>query len=82
MFHSTAPADPAWDSSPLPEAPHLTPGDVYLGRREAILARRKALQIRTFAACRENHRKLARTEQDARAGTADLYLDPPSDLSR
>ena len=53
---------------------NVTPDDVYYGRREAILARRKALQIRTFVARRENSRKLARTEQDARAGTPEVYL--------
>jgi len=51
---------------------NVTPDDVYPGRREAILARRKALQIRVLVARREHYRTLARTEQDARAGIPDL----------
>jgi transposase InsO family protein len=54
---------------------NVTPDDVYFGRREGILARRKALQIRTLVARRENYRKLARREQESRAGTPDLHLD-------
>ena len=63
------------------EALHnVTPDDVYFGRREAIVARRKALQIRTMVARREKYRKLARREQYSRAGTPDLYLNSPPDL--
>jgi len=51
-----------------------------LERREAILSRRTALQIRTLVAWRENYRKLVRTEQDARPRTPDLYLNSPPDL--
>jgi hypothetical protein len=51
-----------------------------LSRKEAVLARRKTLQIRTFVARRESHRKLARTGQDAKAGTADPQLSSPADL--
>jgi hypothetical protein len=48
-----------------------------LSRKEAVCARRKALQIRTLVARRESYRKLARTGQDARAGTPDPHLDSP-----
>jgi hypothetical protein len=61
---------------------NVTPDDVYLGRREAILARRKALRIRPLVARRENYRKLARTDQDARAGTPEVYLNSPPELSQ
>jgi hypothetical protein len=51
-------------------------------RKEPILTRRKALQVRTLVARRENHHKLARTGQDARAGALELYLDAPPDSFR
>jgi len=50
----------AW-TWPLSRPRDDTPGDVYLGRREAILARRKALQIRTFVAKHERRGRLAQT---------------------
>lgn len=53
-----------------------------MGRREAILSRRKALAPRTLMARRENYRKLARMEQDARAGTTDLHLNSPPEMSQ
>jgi len=60
---------------------NVTPDDVYWGRREAILARRKALQIRALVARRENYRKQRGTNQDAGAGTPEVYLNAPRDLS-
>jgi transposase InsO family protein len=60
---------------------NVTPDDAYIGRREAILARRKALRIRALVARRENCRKLARREQHARAGTPEVYLNSPPELS-
>ena len=59
---------------------NVTPDDVYHGRREAILARRKELQIRTFAARRERYRSMAQTNADVGAGTPVLYLNSPPDL--
>jgi len=59
----------------------IAPADFNLGRREAILARRKALEIRALVARREHYRKFARRGQDARAGTPELYLNSPPDLS-
>ena len=54
----------------------------YHGRREAIPACRTALQLRLLVARRENHPKLARTEQDARSGRPHLYLQSSPDSSR
>jgi len=48
---------------------NVTLDDVYLGRRKAVLPRRTAFEIWPLVARRENHRKLARTEQDERAGS-------------
>jgi len=67
---------PPFDA-PFASLRNVTPDDVYFGRREAILARRKALQVGTLVARRENYRKLARTEQDAGGGTPEPQLDSP-----
>jgi putative transposase len=60
---------------------NVTPDDVYFGRREAILARRKALQVRTFVARRERYRRMGETNENEGAGTPGVYLSSPPDLS-
>jgi transposase InsO family protein len=55
------------------EALHnVTPDDVWFGRREALLARRKALQIRALVARRERYRRLRGQCKDTRAGTSEV----------
>jgi putative transposase len=59
---------------------NVTPDDVYFGRKEAILERRKALQVRTFVARREHYRRTLVKQVKAGAGTPELYLNSPPDL--
>jgi len=42
---------------------------LLLGRRDAILARRKALRIRTLVARRERYREMMREQQRRESGT-------------
>ena len=51
-----------------------------LGRKEALLARRRELQIRTLVARRVHYRKTAGTTENAGAGTPEAYLNSPPDL--
>jgi len=60
---------------------NVTPDDVYFGRREAILARRKALQVRTLVARRERYRRTGESSENAGAGTPGVYPNSPPDLS-
>jgi hypothetical protein len=59
---------------------NVTPDDVYFGRRETILARPKALQVRTLVARRERYRRTGETDENVGAGTPELRLNSPPDL--
>jgi transposase InsO family protein len=48
---------------------NVTPDDVYHGRREEILARRKRLKIRTLVARRQHYRRMVTEEEDPGDGT-------------
>ncbi len=51
---------------------NVTPDDVWYGRKEEILAQRKALQIRTLVARREHYRKVVGQCEDTGTGTPEV----------
>jgi len=61
---------------------NVTPEDVYCGRKETILARRRELQIRTLVARRMQYRKLVLGDGNTGAGAPEVHLSSPPDLSR
>jgi hypothetical protein len=64
----------------LEELKDVAPDDVYFGRKEALLARRGELQIRTLVARRMHYHKTVGTTENAGAGTPEVYLNSPPDL--
>jgi len=61
---------------------NVTPGDVWYGRRQAILNRRKRLAIRATVARREHYRRTMREAETTGTGTPEVLLNSPPDLSQ
>jgi len=61
---------------------NVTPDDVYFGRREAILNRRKQLAIRALVARRDHYRRTVRKTETTGTGTPEVSLNSPPDLSQ
>jgi transposase InsO family protein len=60
---------------------NVTPDDVWFGRREAILNRRKQLAIRALVARRDHYRRTMREAETIGTGTPEVLLSSPPDLS-
>ena len=58
-------------------AGHRHPDDVCFGRREGILARRRAKRVRTLVAQRERNRRMRGNGQNEAAGTPEPHLHAP-----
>jgi transposase InsO family protein len=54
---------------------NVAPDDVYYGRRDAILAQRKQLRIRTMVARRQHYRQTQARVENVGAGTTNLSLN-------
>ena len=53
---------------------NVTPDDAYLGRREAILSRRKRLTIRALVARREQDRRMVKNQPAEESATPGVQL--------
>lgn len=53
---------------------NVTPDDVWYGRREAVLLRRKALQIATIVGRRQHNRRLRYGHDRTGSGMPDVHL--------
>jgi len=63
----------SYNSHRYHEALHnVTPDDAWLGRREEILARRKALEVWTLIARRELYRRVRGRRKDTETGTPEV----------
>jgi putative transposase len=60
---------------------NITPDDVYCGRRDAVLARRKRLKIRTLVARRQHYRRMVTEGENPGAGTPKVQLNSTPDSS-
>ena len=60
---------------------NVTPDDVYYGHKEAILAQRKQLQVRTLMARREHYRRGIEMDVNPGAGMAQVYLNSTPNFS-
>ena len=60
---------------------NMAPDDVYFGRREAILNRRKRLAIRATAVRREHYRRTVRNAETTGTGTPEVLLNSSPNLS-
>ena len=60
---------------------NVTPDDVYSGRKQAIIAQRQQLQVRTLMARREHYRRGLEMDANPGAPTPQVYLNSTPNLS-